>query len=91
MLFTKLKQMNLFQLLAFSQTIQSLQQLVILHQDRSREVLDVSTGDSSSTFVLQAIDISQDPDNSDQSTSNVNVLVRINAHQYKGGVVGLTV
>jgi hypothetical protein len=58
---------------------------------RSREVLDVSTGDSSSTFVLQAIDISQDPDNSDQSTSNVNVLVRINAHQYKGGVVGLTV
>jgi hypothetical protein len=58
---------------------------------RSREVLDVSTGDSSSTFVLQAIDISQDPDNSDQSTSNVNVLVRINAHQYKGGVEGLTV
>ena len=58
---------------------------------QSREVLDVSTGDSSSTFVLQAIDISQDPDNSDQTTSNVNVLVRINAHQYKGGVVGLTV
>ena len=58
---------------------------------QSREVLDVSTGDSSSTFVLQAIDISQDPDNSDQSTSNVNVLVRINAHQYKGGVEGLTV
>jgi hypothetical protein len=58
---------------------------------QSREVLDVSTGDSSSTFVLQAIDISQDPDNSDQTTSNVNVLVRINAHQYKGGVEGLTV
>jgi hypothetical protein len=57
----------------------------------SRESLDVSTGDSSSTFVLQAIDISQDPENSDQTTSNVNVLVRINAHQYKGGVVGLTV
>ena len=57
----------------------------------SRNALDVSTADSSSTFVLQAIDISQDPDNSDQSTSNVNVLVRINAHQYKGGVVGLTV
>ena len=56
----------------------------------SRESLDVSTGDSSSTFVLQAIDISQDPENSDQTTSNVNVLVRINAHQYKGGVVGLT-
>jgi hypothetical protein len=55
----------------------------------SRNALDVSTADSSSTFVLQAIDISQDPDNSDQSTSNVNVLVRINAHQYKGGVVGI--
>ena len=55
----------------------------------SRNALDVSTADSSSTFVLQAIDISQDPDNSDQSTSNVNVLVRINAHQYKGGVEGI--
>ena len=55
----------------------------------SRNALDVSEADSSSTFVLQAIDISQDPDNSDQSTSNVNVLVRINAHQYKGGVVGI--
>jgi hypothetical protein len=55
----------------------------------SRESLDVSTADSSSTFVLQAIDISQDPDNSDQATSNVNVLVRINAHQYKGGVAGI--
>jgi hypothetical protein len=57
---------------------------------QSREALDESTADSSSTFVLQAIDISQDPENSDQTTSNVNVLVRINAHQYKGGVVGLT-
>ena len=55
----------------------------------SRNALDVSTADSSSTFVLQAIDVSQDPDNSDQSTSNVNVLVRINAHQDKGGVVGI--
>jgi hypothetical protein len=55
----------------------------------SRNALDVSTADSSSTFVLQAIDISQDPDNSDQTTSNVNVLVRINAHQYKGGVAGI--
>jgi len=55
----------------------------------SRNALDVSEADSSSTFVLQAIDISQDPDNSDQTTSNVNVLVRINAHQYKGGVAGI--
>ena len=55
----------------------------------SRESLDVSTADSSSTFVLQAIDVSQDPDNSDQATSNVNVLVRINEHQYKGGVAGI--
>ena len=57
---------------------------------QSRVALDETTADSSSTFVLQAIDISQDPENSDQTTSNVNVLVRINAHQYKGGVVGLS-
>jgi len=54
----------------------------------SKEVLDVSTGDSSSTFVLKAIDISQDPDNSDQTVSNVGVLVVINAHEYRAGTVG---
>ena len=54
----------------------------------SKEALDVSTGDSSSTFVLKAIDISQDPDNSDQSVSNVGVLVIINAHEYRSGTVG---
>jgi hypothetical protein len=54
----------------------------------SKEALDVSTGDSSSTFVLKAIDISQDPDNSDQNVSNVGVLVIINAHEYRSGTVG---
>ena len=54
----------------------------------SKEALDVSTGDSSSTFVLKAIDISQDPDNSDQTVSNVGVLVIINALEYRSGSVG---
>ena len=54
----------------------------------SKEALDVSTGDSSSTFVLKAIDISQDPDNSDQTVSNCGVLVVINAHEYRAGTVG---
>jgi len=43
-----------------------------------------STG-TDSTFVVQAIDISQDPDNSDASSSNSNVLVRINNHFFRSG------
>jgi hypothetical protein len=35
--------------------------------------------------VIQAIDISQDPDNSDTSAANGNVLVRINNHFYRSG------
>jgi hypothetical protein len=54
----------------------------------SKEALDQSTGDSSTTFILKAIDISQDPDNSDQTVSNVGVLVIINAHEYRAGTVG---
>jgi len=54
----------------------------------SKEALDVSTGDSSTTFILKAIDISQDPDNQDQTVSNVGVLVVINAHEYRAGTVG---
>ena len=58
---------------------------------QGKEALDVSTADSSSTFVLKAVDISQDPDNSDTSASSgVNVLVVINAHSYKSGTVGQT-
>ena len=51
----------------------------------SKVQLDVSTAGTASTFVVQAIDISQDPDNSDVSASNGNVLVRINNHFYRSG------
>ena len=58
---------------------------------QGRESLDVSTADSSSTFVLKAVDISQDPNNSDiTASSGVNVLVVLNAHSYKSGTVGQT-
>ncbi len=39
--------------------------------------------------VLQAIDISQDVDNSDVGSVNVDVLVRINNHFYRTGTAGL--
>ena len=58
---------------------------------QGRESLDVATADSSSTFVLKAVDISQDPNNSDiTASSGVNVLVVLNAHSYKSGSVGQT-
>ena len=56
---------------------------------QSRISLDVATADSSSTFQLKAVDISQDPSNSDISAaSGVDVLVIINEHSYKSGTVG---
>ena len=58
---------------------------------QGRESLDVATADSSSTFVLKAVDISQDPNNEDiTASSGVNVLVVLNAHSYKSGTVGQT-
>tara|TARA_Y100001973_G_C5174782_1_gene321193 strand:- start:330 stop:914 length:585 start_codon:yes stop_codon:yes gene_type:complete len=42
--------------------------------------LDVSTGATTAGLPLKAIDISQDPDNSDVSTANTNVLVVIQNH-----------
>ena len=45
--------------------------------------LDHSTGDTTNTLPLRAIDISQDPDNSDTATSNANILVSINNHFYR--------
>ena len=51
----------------------------------SKQQLDVSVSGTASTFVVQAIDISQDPDNSDTSPANANVLVRINNHFYRSG------
>jgi|TARA_Y100001938_G_C7909488_1_gene338874 hypothetical protein len=51
----------------------------------SKTQLDVSVSGTASTFVVQAIDISQDPDNSDTSNANANILVRINNHFYRSG------
>ena len=41
------------------------------------------------TYVVQAIDISQDPNNNDVATSNANIMVRINNHFYRQGGTGL--
>jgi hypothetical protein len=51
--------------------------------------LDVGNSGTAGTFVVQAIDISQNPDNSDVTTSNVGVLVRINNHFYRQSGTGL--
>jgi hypothetical protein len=51
----------------------------------SLQQLDVSVSGTDTTFVVQAIDISQDPDNSDTSAANANILVRINNHFYRSG------
>ena len=51
----------------------------------SKQQLDVSVSGIASTFAVQAIDISQDPENSDTSSANANILVRINNHFYRSG------
>ena len=51
----------------------------------SKVQLDVSATGTASTFAVQAIDISQDPDNSDTTVDNANILVRINNHFYRSG------
>ena len=51
----------------------------------SEAMLDVSASGVATTFAVQAIDISQDPENSDTTTSNANILVRINNHFYRSG------
>ena len=47
--------------------------------------LDVSASGTAGTFVVQAIDITQDPENQDTTVSNANILVRINNHFYRSG------
>jgi hypothetical protein len=47
--------------------------------------LDVSASGTAATFVVQALDISQDPENSDTGSANANILVRINNHFYRSG------
>ena len=55
----------------------------------SKVQLDYSASGTKVTFVVQAIDISQDVDNSDAGVVNVDVLVRINNHFYRQGGTGL--
>ena len=56
----------------------------------SKVTLDVSESGTAGTFVVQAIDISQDVFNSDvNASSNVGVLVRINNHFYLQGGTGI--
>ena len=56
---------------------------------QSRSELDVTTGAATATLPLKAIDISQDPENSDVSAANTNVIVKINNHLFSGGTAGL--
>jgi len=51
--------------------------------------LDVSNSGTAGTYVVQAIDISQSPENNDVATSNANIMVRINNHFYRQGGTGL--
>ena len=51
----------------------------------SQVQLDVSASGTATTFAVQAIDISQDPDNSDVTVSNANILFRINNHFFRSG------
>lgn len=55
----------------------------------SRVELDTSTGATTATLPLKAIDISQDPENSDVGSANTNVIVKINNHLFSGGTAGL--
>jgi hypothetical protein len=47
---------------------------------RSNLELDVTTGATTTTLPLKAIDISQDPDNDDVASANTNVMVVIQNH-----------
>lgn len=55
----------------------------------SRLELSVTSGATTTTLPLKAIDISQDPENSDVASANTNVLVIINNHAYRAGTAGL--
>lgn len=55
----------------------------------SRMELDVTTGAVTATLPLKAMDISQDPENSDVASANTNVIVIINNHLYSDGTAGL--
>ena len=49
----------------------------------SKVQLDVSEVSTSFSYALQAVDICQDPNNSDTGNANANVIVRINNHFFQ--------
>jgi hypothetical protein len=51
--------------------------------------LDGSSANTTNTLPLMAIDISQDPSNSDVAATNADIVVRINNHFYKQNQTGL--
>ena len=51
--------------------------------------VSVVTGATTASLPLKAIDVSQDPLNSDVATANTNVLVIINNHLFRAGTAGL--
>ena len=55
----------------------------------SRMELDVTTGATTSNLPIKAMDISQDPANSDVAAANTNVVVVFNNQLYSGGTAGL--
>ena len=57
----------------------------VTNTGNSLQQLDVSVSGTTTTFVVQAIDICQDPDNNDTASANANILVRINNHFYRSG------
>jgi hypothetical protein len=50
--------------------------------------LDGGSANTTNTLPLMAIDISQDPQNSDVAATNANIVVRINNHFYKQNQTG---
>jgi len=55
----------------------------------SKVQLDRSTNDIKTTQAVRVIDVSQDPDNEDQTASNVKALVVINNHFYGNKGAGI--
>jgi len=55
----------------------------------SRTEIGGSPGEATATLPLKAIDISQDPENSDVASANTNVMVVINNHLLSAGTAGL--
>lgn len=49
----------------------------------SKVQLDFSVSGTNATYMLKAVDISQDPDNDEAGSANVDVLVKINHHFYR--------